>query len=86
MKKMRIAAISALALSGIVQARTEGNGLYPGERPEPIGMIRPLPAPVGTGSETHRHSTGAFLPVMPGRPLDKVTLESLVDRLAPGLG
>ena len=43
MKKILIAAVSVLALSGIVQARAESNGLAAVERPATTGTILSSP-------------------------------------------
>ena len=44
MNKILIAAVSVLALSGIVQARAEGNGLAAVERPATTGTILSAPS------------------------------------------
>jgi hypothetical protein len=81
MKKLLVAVVAALALSGIIQGRAESSRLAAVDRPETTGTIRPVPAPVDTGSETYRGVTGPSVPVMPRqvpKPSDKVTLESLL--------
>jgi hypothetical protein len=69
MNKILTAAVSAVALSGIVQARAESNGLAAVERPATTGTVLSSPAFVDTGSETYQGFAGPSVPVMSGQVL-----------------
>ena len=56
MKNIIIAAASVLALSGIVQARAESNGLAEVERPATTGTVLSAPSLRDTGSESYQGS------------------------------
>ena len=78
MKKIVIAAVSALALSGIVQARAESNGLAAVERPATTGTILSSPALADTGSENYQGFAGPSVPVMSGQVLPSNGSEGIV--------
>jgi len=78
MKKIVIAAVSALALSGIVQARAESNGLAAVERPATTGTILSSPALADTGSENYQGFAGPSVPVMSGQVLPPNGSEGIV--------
>jgi hypothetical protein len=73
-----MAAFSVLAISGIVQARAESNGLAAVERPATTGTILSSPALVDTGSETYQSLAGPSVPVMSGQVLQPNGSEGIV--------
>jgi hypothetical protein len=70
-----MAAFSVLAISGIVQARAESNGLAAVERP---ATILSSPALVETGSETYQNFAGPSVPVLSGQVLQPNGSEGIV--------
>jgi hypothetical protein len=86
MNKILIAAVSALALSGIAQARAEG-GLAEVERPATTGTVLSAPSLRDTGSETYQGFSGPSVPVMSGQVLQPNGSEGIVqtaNSLPPG--
>ena len=86
MNKIVIAAVSALALSGIAQARAEG-GLAEVERPATTGTVLSAPSLRDTGSETYQGFSGPSVPVMSGQVLQPNGSEGIVqtaNSLPPG--
>jgi hypothetical protein len=75
--KILIAAVSMLALSGIVQARAEG-GLASVERPATTGTVLSSPALMDTGSEAYQGFAGPSVPVMSGQVLQPNGSEGIV--------
>src|SRR4051812_39042643 len=67
--KILIAATSVLAMSGIIQARAESNGLALVERPATTGTVLSSPALTDTGSETYQSFAGPSVPVVSGQVL-----------------
>jgi hypothetical protein len=87
MNKTFIAAASLLALSGLLQAHAESNGLAAVEQPPTTGSILSSPALVQTGSETYQGLTGPSVPVMSGQVLPSNGSEGAVqtaNSLPPG--
>ena len=76
--KILVVAVSALALSGIVQARAESNGLAAVERPATTGTILSSSAPADTGSETYQAVGGPSVPVMSGQVIPPNGSEGIV--------
>jgi hypothetical protein len=77
MNKVLIAGVSMLALSGIVQARAEGD-LASTERPATTGTVLSSPALTDTGSESYQSFAGRPVPVMSGQVLQPNGSEGIV--------
>jgi hypothetical protein len=76
--KILIAATSVLAMSGIIQARAESNGLALVERPATTGTVLSSPALTDTGSETYQSFAGPSVPVVSGQVLQPNGSEGIV--------
>ena len=85
--KIAIAAVSVLALSGVVQARAESNGLAAVEQRATTGTIVSSPALADTGSERYQVFAGPSVPVVSGQVLPPNGSEGIVqtaNSLPPG--
>jgi hypothetical protein len=78
MNKMLIAAVSALALAGIGQARAESNGLSAVEQPATTGAILSAPPLRDSGSETYQGLGGPSVPIVSGQVLPPNGSEGIV--------
>ena len=78
MNKLLVPAISVLALSGIVHAHAESNGLAAVERPASTGTIVSSPARADSGSESYQGFAGPSVPVISGHVLPSNGSEGIV--------
>jgi hypothetical protein len=78
MNKILIVAASVLALSGVIQARAESNGLALVERPATTATVLASPALTDTGSEAYQSFAGPSVPMVSGQVLQPNGSEGIV--------